>query len=169
MPSASQERTAADHVLAAERAHLRQSRDYLGLMRTDVLSLRAMGGDPVSEEYLKADLYRRAEALRDLPDTPLFFGRLDYRAGALEGTSPDDAHAADDARPPSTSISAGGMCTIRMARRSSSTGARRCRGRSTGRARPTRWGWSSGAGSASTAASSRRSRTSCSVRAARSQ
>ncbi len=95
MPSASQERTAADHVLAAERAHLRQSRDYLGLMRTDVLSLRAMGGDPVSEEYLKADLYRRAEALRDLPDTPLFFGRLDYRAGALEGTSPDDAHAAE--------------------------------------------------------------------------
>ena len=48
-------------------------------MRTDVLSLRAMGGDPVSEEYLKADLYRRAEALKDLPDTPLFFGRLDYR------------------------------------------------------------------------------------------
>ena len=47
-------------------------------MREDVLSLRALGGDPVSEEYLKADLYRRAEALRDLPDTPLFFGRLDY-------------------------------------------------------------------------------------------
>jgi DNA helicase IV len=47
-------------------------------MREDVLSLRALGGDPVSEEYLKADLYRRAEALHDLPDTPLFFGRLDY-------------------------------------------------------------------------------------------
>ena len=47
-------------------------------MREDVLSLRALGGDPVSEEYLKADLYRRAEALSDLPDTPLFFGRLDY-------------------------------------------------------------------------------------------
>ena len=29
-------------------------------------------------EYLKADLYRRAEALKDLPDAPLFFGRLDY-------------------------------------------------------------------------------------------
>src|SRR5579862_8781266 len=65
-------------VLAAEREHLRQSREFLGLMRTDVLSLRAMGGDPVSEEYLKADLYRRAEALKDLPDAPLFFGRLDY-------------------------------------------------------------------------------------------
>ena len=47
-------------------------------MREDVLSLRAMGGDPVSEEYLKADLYHRAEALQDIPDTPLFFGRLDY-------------------------------------------------------------------------------------------
>src|SRR5712692_8024386 len=67
-----------DPILAAERAHLRRSREYLRLMREDVLSLRALGGDPVSEEYLKADLYRRAEALRDMPDTPLFFGRLDY-------------------------------------------------------------------------------------------
>ncbi len=74
---------AGSTVLAAEREHLRKSREFLGLMRTDVLSLRALGGDPVSEEYLKADLYRRAEALKDLPDTPLFFGRLDYRAGAL--------------------------------------------------------------------------------------
>ncbi len=48
------------------------------MMREDVLSLKAMGGDPVSEEYLKADLYHRAEALKDLPDAPLFFGRLDY-------------------------------------------------------------------------------------------
>ena len=70
---------AADQVIAAERAHLAQSRTFLGLMRENVLSLRALGGDPVSEEYLKADLYRRAEALRDMPDTPLFFGRLDYQ------------------------------------------------------------------------------------------
>jgi DNA helicase IV len=68
-------------VLAAEREHLRQSRDYLALMRANVLSLRPMGGDYVSEQYLKADLYRRAQALADLPDTPLFFGRLDYEAG----------------------------------------------------------------------------------------
>src|SRR5690349_14001318 len=47
-------------------------------MREDVLSLKAMGGDRVSEEYLKAELYHRAEALKDIPDTPLFFGRLDY-------------------------------------------------------------------------------------------
>src|SRR6266705_849682 len=72
----------ADPVLDAERAHLRSARKFLRLMRENVLSLRALGGDPVSEEYLKADLYRRAEALHDLPDTPLFFGRLDYSAGA---------------------------------------------------------------------------------------
>src|SRR5579872_3470060 len=70
-----------DPVLLSERDHLRSSREYLRLMRDNVLSLRALGGDPVSEEYLKADLYRRAEALVDLPDTPLFFGRLDYAAG----------------------------------------------------------------------------------------
>jgi len=68
-----------DQVLAAERAHLASSREFLRLMRDDVLSLPALAGDRVSQEYLKADLYRRAEALRDLPDTPLFFGRLDYR------------------------------------------------------------------------------------------
>jgi hypothetical protein len=72
----------ADPVLEAERAHLRSARKFLRLMRENVLSLRALGGDPVSEEYLKADLYRRAEALHDLPDTPLFFGRLDYSAQA---------------------------------------------------------------------------------------
>jgi DNA helicase IV len=100
MPSASSGHAAADGILAAEREHLRRSREFLDLMRTDVLSLRAMGGDPVSEEYLKADLYRRAEALRDLPDTPLFFGRLDYRPGGLDSASPDagrDAGAAASA------------------------------------------------------------------------
>ena len=57
-------------------------------MREDVLSLRAMGGDPVSEEYLKAELYHRAEALKDIPDAPLFFGRLDY-AGQPEQAGDD--------------------------------------------------------------------------------
>src|SRR5262245_32183431 len=65
----------ADPVLAAEREHLRESREYLRLMREDVLSLPALGGDRVSIEYLKADLYHRAEALRDIPDAPLFFDR----------------------------------------------------------------------------------------------
>jgi hypothetical protein len=73
-----------DPVLAAERDHLRRSREFLRLMREDVLGLRAMAGDPVSEEYLKADLYRRAQALRDIPGVPLFFGRLDYAGGAVK-------------------------------------------------------------------------------------
>jgi hypothetical protein len=73
----------ADPVLAAEREHLRQSREYLRLMREDVLALPAMGADRVSIEYLKADLYHRAEALRDIPHAPLFFGRLDYAPGSV--------------------------------------------------------------------------------------
>ncbi len=66
---------------------MRRSREFLRLMREDVLSLRAMGGDPVSEEYLKAGLYHRAEALKDIPDTPLFFGRLDYAGQPETGQS----------------------------------------------------------------------------------
>jgi DNA helicase IV len=68
-----------DPVIRAERAHLVESREYLRLMRENVLAINPMAGDPVSLEYLKADLYRRAESLRDLPDAPLFFGRLDYQ------------------------------------------------------------------------------------------
>ncbi len=69
-----------DSVIRAERAHLTQSREFLRLMRENVLALNPMAGDPVSLEFLKADLHRRAESLRDLPGAPLFFGRLDYRS-----------------------------------------------------------------------------------------
>ncbi len=62
-------------------------------MREDVLSLKAMGGDPVSEEYLKADLYHRAEALKDIPGAPLFFGRLDYAGEAADTEFADAASA----------------------------------------------------------------------------
>jgi DNA helicase IV len=85
----------ADPVLAGERDQLRQSRDFLRLMREDVLGMRAMGGDAVSEEYLKAALYHRAEALKDLPDTPLFFGRLNY-AGELETAGDEHGVAGHD-------------------------------------------------------------------------
>jgi hypothetical protein len=67
-----------DPVISAERAHLTRSREFLRLMREHVLAINPMAGDPVSLEYLKADLYRRAESLKDIPDAPLFFGRLDY-------------------------------------------------------------------------------------------
>ena len=89
-----------DQVLAAERERLLSARECLRLMRENVLALPALAGDRVSEQYLKADLYRRAQSLRDLPDAPLFFGRLDYAdapdpaqvqpaqaAGRGEGTS----------------------------------------------------------------------------------
>ena len=78
----------ADPTLAAEREYLSAGRQFLAQMRADVLALPALGGDRVSEEYLKRDLYRRAEALTDLPDTPLFFGRLDYAAAQPDGTGP---------------------------------------------------------------------------------
>jgi DNA helicase IV len=70
----------ADPALEDERAHLRESRHALAEMRANVLALEAMGADPISTEYLKAALYYRAEALRDDPGIPLFFGRLDYSA-----------------------------------------------------------------------------------------
>jgi DNA helicase IV len=71
-----------DAVIQAERARLVQSREYLRIMRENVLAINPMAGDPVSLEFLKADLYRRAESLKDVPDAPLFFGRLDYQAAA---------------------------------------------------------------------------------------
>jgi DNA helicase IV len=89
----SAERTVADPVLTAEREQLRRSRDYLSLMREDVLSLEAMAGDRVSLEYLKAELYHRAEALKDLPDTPLFFGRLDYAPPSETATHPEPGYS----------------------------------------------------------------------------
>ncbi len=93
MPSATDD-TGTDQVLAAEREHLLGARESLRLMRENVLALPALAGDRVSEQYLKADLYRRAQALRDLPDAPLFFGRLDY------AVAPDLAQVqADEARP----------------------------------------------------------------------
>src|SRR5436305_488566 len=46
-------------------------------MREAVRTLNPQGGDRVSTEYLKAELFRRAQALLDDPSTPLFFGRID--------------------------------------------------------------------------------------------
>src|ERR1700734_1631056 len=69
-----------DGVIAAERAHLARSREFLHLMRDNALELakNPMAGDRVSLEFLKADPSRRAEARKALPAAPLFFGRLDY-------------------------------------------------------------------------------------------
>jgi DNA helicase IV len=89
-----------DPVIRAERAHLIRSREFLQLMRESVLAINPMAGDRVSLEYLKADLYRRAESLRDIPDAPLFFGRLDYdEEGSVRG--------APGGRPPGLALHVG--------------------------------------------------------------
>src|ERR1700761_1299071 len=69
-----------DEVVADERAYLARSRELLHIMREHVLELakNPMAGNEVSLQYLRLELYRRAEALKDIPDAPLFFGRLDY-------------------------------------------------------------------------------------------
>ncbi len=60
-------------------------------MRERTLSLTAQAGDAVSEAYLQASLYRRAKALEDDPDVPLFFGRIDT-TGELSGHGPESFH-----------------------------------------------------------------------------
>jgi DNA helicase IV len=68
-----------DAEMRAERAYLERSRAALERMRQNVLSLDASAaGDRVSAQVLRADLDKRAEALRDDPSTALFFGRLDH-------------------------------------------------------------------------------------------
>lgn len=75
-------------VLAAEQAHLAESRAALKAMRAHAQSLSAdAAGDWVSQQILQSLLDQRVAALADHPDTPLFFGRLDRAAGDdLPGT-----------------------------------------------------------------------------------
>ncbi|WP_067800269.1 HelD family protein [Actinomadura formosensis] len=69
-------------ILAAERAHLAESRAALRRMREHAESLSAdAAADRVSRQYLEALLDRRVAALADHSGTPLFFGRMD-RGGA---------------------------------------------------------------------------------------
>jgi DNA helicase IV len=71
--------------LAEEQTHLVESRQALARMRERTAAMDALGGDRVSNEYLKFTLWKRMKALEDDPDIPLFFGRLDY--GAATGGS----------------------------------------------------------------------------------
>ncbi|GAA5027064.1 HelD family protein [Actinopolymorpha pittospori] len=83
---------APDH-LTAEQDHLSASRSALHRMRERTESLDAQGGNAVSTEYLKATLHHRALSLADDPNTPLFFGRLDYAAGAGPTEEPSAGRA----------------------------------------------------------------------------
>jgi len=66
-------------VLAAEQAHLAESRDALRRMREHAQSLNAdVAADWVSKQFLESLLDQRVAALADHPDTPLFFGRMDH-------------------------------------------------------------------------------------------
>ncbi|GAA1388519.1 AAA family ATPase [Luteococcus peritonei] len=66
-------------VLEAEREHLTASHAALRRMRAESADwTQAVAGDAVSTAYLRQMLYRRMESLEQDPDTPLFFGRLDY-------------------------------------------------------------------------------------------
>jgi DNA helicase IV len=70
--------------LAAEARYLAYARGCLKQMLETVRSLDPQGGDPVSTEFLKSELARRAEALREVPGVPLFFGRIDRESSGEE-------------------------------------------------------------------------------------
>jgi DNA helicase IV len=73
-----------EETLAAEASYLEYARHCLAEMLETVRSLDPQGGDPVSTEYLKSELARRAEALREVPGVPLFFGRIDRESSGEE-------------------------------------------------------------------------------------
>jgi DNA helicase IV len=97
MPEAVEE---PESELEREQEHLAASRRALAAMRADVLALEPMGADRVHTEIIRRDLARRAEALRDFPDTPLFFGRLDRASDDAERLHIGRRHVHDAAGHP---------------------------------------------------------------------
>src|SRR5918993_4471017 len=71
-----------DDELVAEREMLEYARRCLAAMRRRTRSLRATGADPYAAESVEWRLRQRVAALTDDGRTGLFFGRLDYDAGA---------------------------------------------------------------------------------------
>jgi DNA helicase IV len=100
--------------IAAERAHLDSSRAALRRMRERAQHLFSTGdtvaGDAYSAETLGKTLSRRVAELADNPNTPLFFGRLDFADHAEGGRAETDhsghtyhigrRHVTDDAGEP---------------------------------------------------------------------
>src|SRR5262245_14121893 len=78
--------------LEAERAFLTEARGALARMYRAVLEreIPVIGGEDNDERFTNESNVRahqiRTQALLDLPDVPLFFGRLDYEAGTIEET-----------------------------------------------------------------------------------
>ncbi|MDT3395928.1 AAA family ATPase [Streptomyces sp. B1866] len=77
--------------LARERTHLAASRAALRAMRADAqaLDLRDVAATWVGAEVLRHQVAERVAALADHPDTPLFFGRLDYEDAEGSGVAAD--------------------------------------------------------------------------------
>jgi DNA helicase IV len=72
----------ADTELAAEQAHLAESRAQLARMRERTASMdSAAGADWVNREYLESTFALRMKQLADDPSIALFFGRVDYDMG----------------------------------------------------------------------------------------
>ena len=111
------------------------------------------------ERHPRAGRPRRRRGVRGVPRG------VPAQAGAGAGRRPRDAAVLRPARPRgrrrrSASTSDGGTCTTTPATRWSSTGGPTCRPRSTGPPGPSRWASCCAGGSASSAARSRRTRTS---------
>ncbi|WP_034593207.1 HelD family protein [Hamadaea tsunoensis] len=87
--------------IEAERAYLARARNALELMRRDVVDTETPEFVSGTDEVWFNTVYRMARAQRgrdlvDLPDVPLFFGRLDYEAGTVfdavkDGAAQDEA------------------------------------------------------------------------------
>ena len=90
------DRSDLDAELTTEREHLTTSRAALKRMRERAEALFATGGtvagDAYAAETLGRHLSRRIAELGDDPDTPLFFGRLDFSATAGDGHAGQDYH-----------------------------------------------------------------------------
>ena len=86
--------SASSHVedpeLQSERDFLATARAALHAMHEDVIGRDTplIGGEDNDERFTNESYVRarwlRAQALVDLPDVPLFFGRIDYESGAVE-------------------------------------------------------------------------------------
>jgi hypothetical protein len=78
--------------LEAERTFLTEARAALARMHRDVAGREVpmIGGEDNDERFTNESNIRahhlRTRALIDLPDVPLFFGRLDYEAGTIDET-----------------------------------------------------------------------------------
>ena len=83
---------AEDPELDAERAFLAKSRAALARMHEEVLSVETLllGGEDNDERFTNESYVRarwlRAQSLVDMPDVPLFFGRIDYETGTVDET-----------------------------------------------------------------------------------